>query len=295
MKGVTVTAGQSDTKAFEAYLGPKEDDRLLELPDRQDEIMEFGWMSWVSRPLLLFMNWINSWVGNYGWTIVILTIIIKTALWYPQTAANRSMKKMQLLAPMMKELQEKHKNDATKLNEEMLKLYQEYSVNPVGGCLPLLVQFPIFIGFYYMLSSAIEMRHASFLWVADLSQPDTIAHLPIPGLFDLPINPMPLIMTASMFWSMRITPQPQGVDNPAMHLIKFMPFLFLFFCYNFSSALSLYWTVQNLLSIGQLYYNLNQPDPVLEKKKKPAATKPAMNLFAPKTASSTAPKKRRKR
>jgi YidC/Oxa1 family membrane protein insertase len=205
-------------------------------------------------------------VGSYGWSIVLLTILIKAVLWYPQAKANLSMKKMQLLAPKLKELQEKYKEEPTKLNTEMMKLYKDFGVNPLGGCLPLLIQMPVFLGFYYMLLSSVELRGQTFFWIHDLSRPDTVFVLPGLGL---PINPMPLIMTATMMWSMHITPQPQGVDNPAAKMMKWMPLLMLVFCYNFSSALSLYWTVQNLLSIVQLYYNLKQPMPKLEKVVRP--------------------------
>jgi YidC/Oxa1 family membrane protein insertase len=210
------------------------------------------------------MNFINKFVGNYGVTIIILTILIKAVLWIPQSKSNQSMRRMQLLSPKLKELQEKHKDNPQRLQDEMMKLYRDYNVNPLGGCLPLLVQMPIFIGFYYMLLSAVELRHASFLWMSDLSQSDTITRLPVFGMA-IPINPMPLVMGATMYWSMNITPQTQTADNPTANMMKFMPLLILLVCYNFSSALSLYWTVQNILSIGQMYYNLKQPAPKLEK------------------------------
>ena len=254
-------------RTFTLYSGPKEDWRLRSLAANEDYVMEFGWMGWVSRPLLAVMNWIHRYVGSYGWSIVLLTILIKAVLWVPQAKANASMKKMQLLAPKLKELQEKYKEEPTKLNAEMMKLYKDFGVNPLGGCLPLLIQMPVFLGFYYMLLSSVELRGQTFFWIHDLSRPDTV--FVIPGL-GLPINPMPLIMTATMMWSMHITPQPQGVDNPAAKMMKWMPVLMLVFCYNFSSALSLYWTVQNILSIGQLYYNLRQPMPKLEKVARPA-------------------------
>jgi YidC/Oxa1 family membrane protein insertase len=267
MPGVDLAPAAQASRSFTLYAGPKEDWRLRGLAANEDYVMEFGWMGWVSRPLLAVMNWIHRYVGSYGWSIVILTILIKTVLWYPQAKANLSMKKMQLLAPKLKELQEKYKEEPTKLNTEMMKLYKDFGVNPLGGCLPLLIQMPVFLGFYYMLLSSVELRGQTFFWIHDLSRPDTV--FVIPGL-GLPINPMPLIMTATMMWSMHITPQPQGVDNPAAKMMKWMPLLMLVFCYNFSSALSLYWTVQNLLSIVQLYYNLKQPMPKLEKVVRPA-------------------------
>lgn len=264
--GVKVEAGASFKQDYLVYAGPKEDRRLRTLPDHIDQVMEFGWMAWISRPLLTFMNMVHGVVGNYGWTVVILTILIKAVLWWPQGMANKSMKRMQTVSPLIKEFQEKYKDNPTKLNEEMLKVYQDYGVNPLGGCLPMLIQFPIFLGFYYMLLSATELRHADFLWITDLSQPDTLFRLPIPG-FEFPVNPMPLVMAATMYWSMQMTPQPSGVDNPSLKILKFMPLIFLLFCYNFSSALSLYWTVQNLLSILQIQVNNRQPVPTLEEMK----------------------------
>jgi YidC/Oxa1 family membrane protein insertase len=264
--GITVSPGTSTAQKFTLYAGPKENSRLQLLPDNQAKVMEFGFVGWISRFLLWLMNFIHDYVGNYGIAVICVTIILRAILWYPQSAANRSMKRMQAVAPLIKDNQTKYKDKPDKLNAEMLKIYKDYGVNPVGGCLPMLIQFPIFIGFYWMLQSSIELRHEHFLWIKDLSQPDTIFRLPL-GSFSLPINPMPLIMTVSMFISMHITPQPQGVDNPMVKMMKFMPFFFLIFCYNFSSALSLYWTAQNILSIIQMRYNLKQVAPTLEEMK----------------------------
>ena len=266
LAGFDLGAGAKHVRSFGLYAGPKEDWRLRRLAHGEDEVMEFGWMGIVSRPLLVVMNMIEKGVGSYGWSIVILTILLKAILWVPQAKANQSMKKMQILAPKLKEIQAKFKEEPAKLNTEMMKLYKDYGVNPLGGCLPMLIQMPVFLGFYYMLLSSVELRGQAFLWIHDLSRPDTIGYLPGLGI---PINPMPLIMTAAMVWSMHLTPQPQGVDNPGAKMMKLMPVIMLVFCYNFSSALSLYWTVQNFLSIGQLMYNLKQPMPRLEKVAKP--------------------------
>jgi len=266
MGGVAVEAGKVADQQFHLYTGPKEDSVLAKLDFQKDKVMEFGWMAWVSKPLLATMNFIHRFVGNYGWSIVILTVLLKALLWYPQTMANISMKRMQVVAPLMKEVQEKYKENPSKMNEETLKIYKEYGVNPLGGCLPLMIQMPLFLGFYYMLQSSIELRHASFLWIHDLSTPDTVFQFPFLGM-NIKVNPMPLLMAATMYISMHMTPQPQGVDNPAAKIIKFMPLMFLLFCYNFASALSLYWTVQNLLSILQMYINLKTPMPTLEKMK----------------------------
>ncbi len=259
--GVRVDANTNAAQKFSFYAGPKEDSRLRGLSDNQDKVMDFGWLAWISRALLMLMNFIHSFTHNYGLSIILVTIILRAILWYPQTMANLSMKRMQSVAPLMKEIQSKYKDSPEKLNQEMLKIYQDYGVNPVGGCLPMLIQFPIFLGFYYMLQSAIELRYEHFLWITDLSQPDTIAILP---MLNLPLNPMPLIMTATMVISMQMTPQPAGVDNPTAKMMKFMPIIFLAFCYNFSSALSLYWTMQNILSVFQMRYNMKQAPPSLE-------------------------------
>jgi len=140
-------------------------------------------------------------------------------------------------------------------------LYKDYGVNPFGGCLPLLLQMPIFFGFYRMLQYAAELRHESFLWVSDLSQPDTIGYLPVLGI---PINVLPLLMAATMILQMRLTPQ--TADKMQRRIFMFLPLIFLFICYNFASALSLYWTTQNIFSIGQTWWMRRQPEVELVKR-----------------------------
>lgn len=264
MPGFKLIAGESKNLEFNIYTGPKESARLSNLNMGEAAAMEFGWVGWLCKPLLTALNSIHSVVGNYGISIILLTIFIKLVLWYPQAKANENMRKMQLISPKLKEVQEKYKEDPTRMQQEMMKLYKEHNVNPVGGCLPLLVQIPIFIAFYYTLLTAVELRHASFLWISDLSKPDTLFYIPFAGK-DWPFNLMPLLMAGTMFWSMHITPKTEGVDNPTQNIMKAMPLVMLVFCYNFSSALSLYWTMQNLLSVGQMYYNLKQPLPKLKK------------------------------
>jgi YidC/Oxa1 family membrane protein insertase len=205
------------------------------------------------------MNGLHGFIGNYAASIIILTIFIKLALWPVQNKATNEMRKMALLSPKMTELREKLKDNPQKMNEEVMKLYKEYGVNPFSGCLPLLVQIPIFFGFYSMLGTAIELRNSSFLWVADLSQPDTVAHL-----FGFPINVLPIVMAGTMIWQMVITPKTG--DAMQQRIFYFMPVVFLVFCYNYASGLALYWTTQNLFSIVQLYMTRNKPLPVLEKK-----------------------------
>jgi YidC/Oxa1 family membrane protein insertase len=222
--------------------------------------MNFGYWKFVSQFLLNFMNLIHGWIGDYGFSIIILTACVKGVLWPLQNKANRSMRKMSALSPKMQELKEKYKDDPTRMNQELMKLYKEHGVNPVGGCLPMMIQIPIFFGLFSMLGQAAELRNASFLWVRDLSQPDTIAH--IPGL-GWKINLLPLIMGATNLWLMRMTPKTG--DSTQQRVMMFMPLIFLIFCYNFAAALALYYTTQNLFTILQLYQNRKQPQPVLEK------------------------------
>jgi YidC/Oxa1 family membrane protein insertase len=260
MPGFQLQPGQTNTVRFQLYVGPKLYAQLAKLEHDEAEIMNFGWFKLVSQFLLNFMNLIHSWVGDYGWAIIILTACVKGVLWPLQNKANRSMRKMSALAPKMQELKEKYKDDPTRMNQEVMKLYKEHGVNPVGGCLPMMIQIPIFFGLFSMLGQAAELRNASFLWVHDLSQPDTIGH--IPGL-DWKINLLPLIMGASNLWLMRMTPKTG--DSTQQRVMMFMPLIFLFFCYNFAAALALYYTTQNLFTILQLWQNQRQPVPVLEK------------------------------
>ncbi|MEY2560946.1 MAG: YidC/Oxa1 family rane protein insertase [Verrucomicrobiota bacterium] len=260
MPGFKIEPGQTASLRFQLYVGPKLYGRLAKLEHDEAEIMNFGWFKLVSQFLLNFMNLIHGWVHDYGVSIILLTACVKGVLWPLQNKANKSMRKMSALAPKMQALKEKYKDDPTRMNQEVMKLYKEHGVNPVGGCLPMMIQIPIFFGLFSMLGQAAELRNASFLWVHDLSQPDTIAH--IPGL-GWPINILPLIMGATNLWLMRMTPKTG--DSTQQKVMMFMPLIFLFFCYNFAAALALYYTTQNLFTILQLYQNRKLPVPVLEK------------------------------
>jgi YidC/Oxa1 family membrane protein insertase len=260
MPGFQLQPGQTATVRFQLYVGPKLYGRLAKLEHDEAEIMNFGMWKLVSQALLNFMNFLYGIFGNYAVAIVVLTAVVKGVLWPLQNKANKSMRKMSALAPKMQELKEKHKDDPTRMNQEVMKLYKEHGVNPVGGCLPMMIQIPIFFGLFSMLGQAAELRNASFLWVHDLSQPDTVAH--IPGL-GWPINILPLLMGATNIWLMRMTPKTG--DSTQQRVMMFMPLIFLFFCYNFAAALALYYTTQNLFTILQLYQNRKQPLPVLEK------------------------------
>jgi YidC/Oxa1 family membrane protein insertase len=260
MPGFQLQPGQTYSARFEIYAGPKLYHRLAQLPQNEAEVMDFGMFKVVCQFLLNFMNLLHSWLHDYGLAILALTTVIKLTLWPIQNKANRSMRQMAALSAKMQELREYYKDDPTRMNQEVMKLYKQYGINPVGGCLPMMIQIPIFFGLFKMLGQAVELRNAKFLWVKDLSQPDTIAHLPLLGW---PINIIPLCMAATQIWLMAMTPKTG--DPTQRRVMMFTPLIFLFICYNFAAALALYYTTQNLFSILQFYQNRNQPMPKLEK------------------------------
>jgi YidC/Oxa1 family membrane protein insertase len=235
------------TKAIDGdfYVGPKDYVLLDRLGENQDLVMQFGIFGFVSKLLLLLMKGIYALFGNWGMTIIVLTVLVKLLLWPLTTAQVRSSRKMSKLQEPLKKIKEKYRDNPQKLQAETLKLFRDNRVNPAAGCLPLLVQIPIFLGLYFMLRTTAEMRFASFLWIPDLSLPDTIAHV---GSF--PCNILPLVMGISMVWQMKVMPTP-AIDGAQQWVFKLMPIIFLVFCYNFPAALVLYWTVQNLLTIAQ--------------------------------------------
>jgi YidC/Oxa1 family membrane protein insertase len=268
MPGFELQPGQTYSVRFEIYAGPKIYHRLAQLEHNEAEVMDFGMFKIVCQFLLNFMNLLHSWLKDYGLAILALTTVIKLILWPIQNKANRSMRQMAALSPKMQELREKYKDDPTRMNQEVMKLYKDYGINPVGGCLPMLIQIPIFFGLFKMLGQAVELRNAKFLWVKDLSQPDTVAHLPMLGW---PVNIIPLCMAATQIWLMAMTPKTG--DATQRRVMMFTPLIFLFICYNFAAALALYYTTQNLFSILQFYQNKRQPPPTLEKKLPPGKRK----------------------
>jgi YidC/Oxa1 family membrane protein insertase len=250
--------GKEITRKFAIYAGPREFSRLQALKGGQEEMLDFGTFSWVSRILLSSMNGLHSLFGSYAAAIVVLTVIIKSLLWPLQNKSTASMKRMQELQPKMAAIRQKYADDPQRLNEELLQLYKKYGVNPASGCLPMLIQLPLFFGFYNMLGKAVELRNSPFLWVQDLSQPDTVAHLA-----GYPINVLPLVMAVTMLWQMQLTPKTG--DPVQQRVFMFMPLIFIAFCYNFAAALSLYWTVQNIFTIVQLTFTNKQNKADLQK------------------------------
>ena len=244
--------GVAVERQFTIYAGPKEYNTLARLGaqfnNNLDAVMNFGgFFGWFAQALLLFMNWLHSLGLTYGLAIIATTVVIKLVFWPLTQASTKSMKRMQALQPQMKSIQEKYKDDPKKMNMKLMEFMREHKVSPLGGCLPLLLQIPIFFGFYQMLRSAIELRGESFLWACDLSQADTVAFI---GGF--PVNPLPLIMGVTMLWQARLTPVSPGVDPVQQKMMKYMPLMFIFILYNMQAGLTLYWTVQNLLTILQM-------------------------------------------
>jgi YidC/Oxa1 family membrane protein insertase len=263
MPAVQIAPGQTYSARFQIYAGPKIYHRLAQLEHNEAEVMDFGIFKIVSQFLLNFMNLLHGVLWqSYAAAILALTTIIRVVLWPLQSKANQTMRKTAALGPKMQALKEKYKDDPTRMNQEVMKLYKEYGINPVGGCLPMMIQIPIFFGLYKMLSQAVELRNAKFLWVQDLSQPDTVAHLSALG-YSVPINIIPLCMGATQIWLMQMTPKTG--DPTQRRIMMFTPLIFLFICYNFAAALALYYTTQNLFSILQFFLNKRQPMPTLEK------------------------------
>ncbi len=263
---IDLNVGESKSYDLRMYFGPKIYRDLVKIdntdPDRQHRyVMFYGWVTRICQFLVWLMRVFYDALGNWGIAIILLTITVRSCLWPLQSRANNSMKRMGKLSPKIKELQAKYKDEPQKQQTEMMKLYKEYGVNPIGGCLPMLVQIPVFYGFFSALKYAAELRGQSFLWVNDLSLPDTVGHV-----FGIAVNPLPLVMVATQYLQMQFTPQPQTTDNTQKNLMKFMPLMFLAFCYTFASALALYWTTTNIFGIFQAVVQKRYgKDPELEK------------------------------
>ncbi|ACB74756.1 membrane protein insertase YidC [Opitutus terrae] len=250
---LTPLAANAETKlGADFYVGPKEYRRLANgdvFKKDQDKVMQFGFFKFFSQILLTLMTWVHGWFPSaawaWGWAVVITTLILKI-IFVPFTlAASRSAKRMAKIQPEMQAVREKFKDNPQKLQAATMELFKKHKVNPMGGCFPILITIPFFIGFFQMLQSAAELRFQPFLWAYDLSAPDTVLHI---GPF--PLNIMPLLMGATIVIQMRLTPSP-AVDNMQVKMMKFMPYIMTMFCYTFSCALALYSTVNGIFTIGQ--------------------------------------------
>jgi YidC/Oxa1 family membrane protein insertase len=254
--GVGVSTGPPDELTL--FVGPKDTDLLRTINPKLEKLIDWGFFGVIAKPLFLWLNWVNDhWTFNYGWAIILVTLIINLVLFPFKITQLKSAKKMQALQPRLKAINEKYKgigvSDPRKAqqNQETMALYKEAGVNPLGGCLPLLLQLPFLYAFYRVLAIAIELRNAPWVWVADLSQPET-----------LPIHILPLVLIASQFLAQKLTPA-TGMDPNQQKMMMFMPLLYGFMFYHASAGLVLYWLTSNVAMIAQqLLINRMMPSAV---------------------------------
>ncbi|MDD4818496.1 MAG: membrane protein insertase YidC [Victivallaceae bacterium] len=243
---------------FNYFAGPKVADALTGLAPNADNMMHlsYRWLDPLANLMLNVLLWLHKFCGSYGWSIIILTLIVRLLLFPITRRANLSMKRMAAVQPKIKAIREEFKDRPELMNQKTMELYRTEKINPLGGCLPLLLQFPIFIALYAALSGAVQLRHVGFWWSPDLAGPDTVAHL-----FGLPVNPLVLSMTLLMVLQQHMTPT--AMDPMQKKMMYLMPLVMLFFFYDLPSGLTLYWTVSQIFSILQMYLQRkwdNQPE-----------------------------------
>lgn len=238
---LVIPANQEASINYRLYLGPKEYNLLKAEGTNLEDAIDFGsWLKWLAMPLLITLNFFNKYINNYGISIILLTVLIKIIFWPLGNKSYKSMKEMQKLQPKLLELREKYKNDKQRLSQETMALYKAHKINPLGGCLPMIIQIPVFFGLYKALLYAIELRHAPFFgWIKDLSAKD-------------PYYITPIIMGATMFIQQKMTPT--GGDPMQQKIMLWMPVVFTFLFLNFPSGLVIYWLFNNIISIGQQIY-----------------------------------------
>ena len=236
---ISLPGGEEAVYSYELYLGPKVIDILKELNVGAEKVVRFGWFTAIAKILLLFINLTHRVTKNYGVDIIIISVLLKIVFWPLTKKSYVSMKEMQKVQPEMAMLREKYKDDKARLNREMMDLYKRRKVNPLGGCLPMVVQIPIFFALYWALMGSIELRHAPFiLWINDLSYRD-------------PIYISPILMGASMLWQQKMTPT-MG-DPRQAKMMMFIPIIFTFIFLSFPAGLVIYWLITNILTIAQQY------------------------------------------
>ncbi len=232
-----IAPGATASLAVPLYAGPQEGGKLKELAPGLDLTIDYGWLTIIAMPLFYVLSWIHGWVGNWGVAIILLTVLIK-AVFFPLSAASyKSMARMRVVQPKMTRIREQFADDKARLNQAMMELYKTEKINPLGGCLPMVVQIPVFIALYWVLLGTVELRHAPFFgWIQDLSAQD-------------PYYILPVLMTISMFVQQRMSPKPP--DPVQAKVMMFMPLAFSFMFFFFPAGLVLYWVVNNVLSIAQ--------------------------------------------
>ena len=246
---VKLAPGETISYDMQYYCGPKELARVEALEETALDAMHIAYWSWfefIARPIARFLVWLGKLIKSYGIAIILLTLLVRALLWPLVQKSNNSMRKMQKIQPKVKELREKYKDDPQELNMRMMELYRTEGVNPLGGCLPMLLQIPIFFAMYSVFDSAVELRHVSFLWAKDLAQPDSIG----PEIFGLQLHPLILMMTALMILQQKMTPS--QMEPMQQKIMMAMPIIMLVMLYNLPSGLTLYWTISQAVSIIQL-------------------------------------------
>ncbi|WP_296899030.1 membrane protein insertase YidC [Thiohalocapsa sp.] len=241
---VTIPAGGSHTFENRLFVGPKLQDQLDQIAPGLELAVDYGWLTILAKPIFWLLELIHSLVGNWGWAIIILTILIKAAFYKLSETSYKSMANMRKLAPRLKALKDRYGDDKERMNQAMMELYKKEKINPLGGCLPILVQIPVFIALYWVLLESVELRHAPFiLWIDNLTAPD-------------PWFVLPVIMGVSMFVQQKLNPPPP--DPMQEKIFMALPFVFTVFFAFFPAGLVLYWTVNQLLSITQQWYITRQ-------------------------------------
>jgi len=245
----TLQPGEEKVYSYQLYFGPKKLDILKSVGVNLEKAVNFGWFDVIAQPTLFLLNFFYGIFKNYGIAIILVTIIFKAVFWPITQKGLKSMKNMQKLQPKMVKLKEKYKSDPAKMNQEVMNLYKTYKVNPLGGCLPMVLQIPVFFALYKVLLMCVELRHAPFmLWITDLSAPDRLfIGIDIPYVGGIPV--LTLLMGGSMFLQQKMTPT--TADPTQAKIMMFLPVVFTFMFVNFASGLVLYWFVNNLLAIFQ--------------------------------------------
>ncbi len=236
------------TAEYELFVGPKKYDILRQLDAKRADVLEFGRLSGIAKLLLATLNASYQVVPNYGVAILVLTVLIRILFWPLTHRSTESMKRMQALQPQVQEIQRRYKDQPQRAQKEVLELYRAHKVNPLSGCLPILVQLPVLFALFVVLRSAIELRFAPFLWIRDLSEPENLLQGRLP--FGFSLNPLPIVMTVLQAWQSALTPS--SGDPAQQKMFTIIPFLFIFFIYNFPSGLTLYWTASQAMMIMQL-------------------------------------------
>ena len=256
--GALLDRGQSLDRSYQLYIGPKKLAYLTALDQNLNEIMEFGFFSWFCKPLVPLLNYFHRVIPNYGVAIILLTLLVRIIFWPLTHKSTESAKRMRDVQPKVKAIQEQFKDDPHKMQQEVWAVYRENKVNPFSSCLPMLVQLPVFIALYTVLRSAVELRFAPFLWVADLSEPEQLFAGLLPFAPNFSLNILPLVMAAVTILQSKLTP---AMGDPAQQKMMtwMMPLMMLFFFYSMPAALSLYWTISTVLAIVQLWWQQRTP------------------------------------